>query len=60
MMTREHRQEAFSLACIEAIAAVCGMTYSMKSKDYGIDLALHDVADERGNTSKQVCSSMFN
>jgi len=48
MMTREHRQEAFSLACIQAVAAASGMTHSFTSKDYGIDLALHEVWEEAG------------
>jgi hypothetical protein len=42
-MTREDRQEALSLAYVKAVAAVAGMTYSTRSKDYGIDLTLHEV-----------------
>jgi hypothetical protein len=43
MMTREDRQEALSLAYIQAVAACAGMTYSVRSKDYGIDITLHEV-----------------
>jgi hypothetical protein len=43
MMTREDRQEALSLAYIHAVAAMCGMTHSVPSKDYGIDISLHEV-----------------
>lgn len=48
MMTREDRQEALSLAYVHAIAAACGMTHSVPSKDYGIDISLHDV-ERRGD-----------
>jgi len=47
-MTRQHRQEALSLAYIQAVAAMCGLTHSFPSKDYGIDIRLHDV-ERRGN-----------
>src|SRR5205823_3098312 len=43
VMTQEDRQEALSLAYVKVIAAFSGMTYSNRSKDYGIDLTLHDV-----------------
>ncbi len=43
MMTREDRQEALSLAYIHAVAAMCGMTHSTRSKDYGLDLTLYEV-----------------
>lgn len=43
MMTREDRQEALSLAYIKAIAAMCGMTYSIPFRDYGIDITLNEV-----------------
>ncbi len=49
MMTREDRQEALSLAYVHAVAAVCGMTYSTPSKDYGIDVSLHEVARRVGH-----------
>lgn len=47
-MTREDRQEALSLAYILAVAGVCGFTHSVRSKDYGIDLSLHDVIRDAG------------
>ena len=46
-MTQQHRQEALSLAYIQAVAAMCGMTHSFPSKDYGIDIRLHEV-ERRG------------
>lgn len=48
MMTREDRQEALSLAYIKVVAAMCGMTHSTRSKDYGLDLTLHEVSEEGG------------
>ncbi len=48
MMAREDRQEALSLAYIKAIAAMCGMTYSIPFKDYGIDITLNEV-EKRDN-----------
>ena len=39
----QDRQEAISLAYIHAVAAMCGMTHSVRSKDYGIDISLHEV-----------------
>jgi hypothetical protein len=47
MMTREDRQEALSLAYVHAVAAACGMTHSVPSKDYGIDISLHAVDRRR-------------
>jgi hypothetical protein len=47
MMTREDRQEALSLAYIKAVAAFAGMTYSVPSKDYGIDITLHEVRSRK-------------
>jgi hypothetical protein len=47
-MTREDRQEALSLAYVKAVAAMCGMTYSTRSKDYGLDLTLYEVSAEGG------------
>jgi hypothetical protein len=43
MMTREDRQEALSLAYVHAVAAMCGMTHYVPSKDYGLDLTLREV-----------------
>ena len=48
MMTHEDRQEALSRAYVHAVAAMCGMTYSTPSKDYGIDLTLREVSETRG------------
>lgn len=48
MMTREDRQEALSLAYVHAVAAMCGMTHSTPSKDYGIDISLHEVDRRHG------------
>lgn len=48
MMTREDRQEALSLAYVHAVAAAAGMAHSYPIPDYGIDLGLHEVADEYG------------
>jgi hypothetical protein len=42
-LTKQHRQEALSRAYIQAIAAACGMSYSVANPDYGIDLTLHDI-----------------
>jgi hypothetical protein len=44
-MTREDRQEALSVAYIKAVTAVRGMTYSIRSKDYGIDVTLHEIQE---------------
>lgn len=52
MMTREDRQEALSLAYVHAVAAACGMTHSVPSKDYGIDISLYDV-ERRGDHFSQ-------
>ncbi len=46
MMTREDRQEALSLAYVHAVAAMCGLTYTFPSLDYGIDLTLNDIREE--------------
>jgi hypothetical protein len=45
MMTREDRQEALSLAYVHAVDAMCGMTHSSRSKDYGVDITLHEVQE---------------
>lgn len=47
-MTKEDRQEALSWAYVLAVAAVCGLTHRRPSKDYGIDLSLHEVLEEGG------------
>lgn len=52
MMTREDRQEALSLAYVKAVAAFSGMTYSFPSKDYGIELCLHQVEREEDQFSE--------
>ena len=33
---------------MHAVAAACGLTYTVRSKDYGIDLTLHDVVEQGG------------
>jgi len=43
LLTREHRQEGLSRAYVQAVAAACGMGYSLPSPDYGIDLTLEDI-----------------
>jgi hypothetical protein len=43
MMTREHRQEAFSRAYVHAVAAQAGVLCSKPDPDYGIDLSLREV-----------------
>jgi hypothetical protein len=43
MLTQNHRQEALSRAYIQAIIAKAGMSYSVPSNDYGIDLVANDV-----------------
>jgi Domain of unknown function (DUF4365) len=43
MLTPAHRQEALSRAYIQAIAAQAGLSFSLPSNDYGIDLTLNDV-----------------
>jgi len=48
MMTREDRQEALSLAYIQTVAAVAGMTHSTVSKDYGIDITLNEIERRHG------------
>lgn len=48
MMTRNDRQEALSVAYVEAVAAVCGMGVTRRVKDYGVDLTLHEVRQQEG------------
>lgn len=43
MLTRNHRQEALCRAYVQAIAARCGMSSSVPSPDYGIDLTINDI-----------------
>jgi hypothetical protein len=43
LLTQPHRQEALSRAYVQAIAAACGMGYSLPNPDYGIDLTLEDI-----------------
>jgi hypothetical protein len=48
MMTRQHRQEALSRAYVQAIAACCGLNYSTRALDYGLDVSLHEITRRRG------------
>ncbi len=43
MLTRNHRQEGLARAYVQAIAAQAGMSSSVASPDYGIDLSLLDI-----------------
>lgn len=43
MLTRNHRQEALCRAYVQAVAARGGMSCSVPSPDYGIDLTLNDI-----------------
>jgi hypothetical protein len=43
LLTKQHRQEALSRAYVQAIAASCGMSYSVQNPDYGIDLTLNEI-----------------
>jgi hypothetical protein len=42
-MTKNQRQEALSLAYVQAIAAQAGVGYTRRQTDYGIDLSLHEI-----------------
>jgi hypothetical protein len=44
MLTVQHQQEALSRAYIQAVAARCGVSSSIPTPDYGIDLTLHGIA----------------
>jgi hypothetical protein len=44
LLTRNHRQEGLCRAYVQAIAARCGMSTSLPSPDYGIDITLNDIA----------------
>jgi hypothetical protein len=46
--TDEGRMEALSRAYLQAVAAACGLTFSERSADYGIDLTLHEVVRRGG------------
>lgn len=48
MTTDPDRMEALSRAYLHAVAAACGLTYTVRSKDYGIDLTLHEVEERDG------------
>lgn len=52
-MTDAARMEALSRAYLQAVAAACGLTYSVRSADYGIDLPLHEVV-RRGNRHREI------
>jgi hypothetical protein len=43
LLTKPHRQEGLSRAYVQAVAAACGMSYSIPNPDYGIDLTLDDI-----------------
>jgi hypothetical protein len=43
VLTRNHRQEALSLAYIQIVAARCGFACSFPRYDYGIDLSIHAI-----------------
>jgi hypothetical protein len=43
LLTRQHRQEGLARAYVQAVAAACGMAYSIPNPDYGIDLTLEDI-----------------
>ncbi len=45
MLTKAHRQEALSRAYIHAIAAYSGMSCSVRSHDYGVDVTLYEVRE---------------
>lgn len=40
MLTKPHRQEALCRAYVQAVAAQAGLSYSVPTPDYGIDLGL--------------------
>lgn len=48
MLLQNHRQEALSRAYVQAVAAWAGMTFSLPSNDYGIDLTLNEI-EARGD-----------
>jgi hypothetical protein len=48
VLTRNHRQEGLSRSYITAVAARCGMGWSVPHPDYGIDLTLNDIASYGG------------
>jgi hypothetical protein len=52
LLTRNHRQEALCRAYVQAIAARCGMSFSLPQTDYGIDLTLNDIEIAGGHRSE--------
>jgi hypothetical protein len=52
VLTRNHRQEALCRAYVQAIAARCGMSCSVPSPDYGIDLTLNDIEEMGGGLAE--------
>jgi hypothetical protein len=46
--TTQHQQEDLSRAYVQAVAAMCGLTYSTDNHDYGIDLTLKSII-RKGN-----------
>lgn len=48
MLTRNHRQEAFCRAYVQAVAAVAGVGTSVPVPDYGVDLSLRRI-EKRGS-----------
>ena len=50
MISKPHRQEALSIAYLQAVAATCGMTWARASHDYGIDITLNEVKRVEGKT----------
>lgn len=48
MLTRNHRQEGLCRAYIQAVASHCGMSWSIPTPDYGVDLSLHEIIDLDG------------
>ena len=40
MLTWEHIQEALSRAYFQAIVARCGLTFGLRSTDYGVDASI--------------------
>jgi hypothetical protein len=43
VLTKNHRQEALSLAYVQAVAARAGLSCSFRNFDYGIDITVHDI-----------------
>jgi hypothetical protein len=49
VLPRNHRQEAFCHAYLQAVAARCGLTLSVANYDYGIDLTLREITRRNGH-----------